>query len=644
MGVAVLETTGGGVTRNPSPRRRSWKLQNEFERVSRALSTLGAGNRTLLRATDELQLLRDMCRVIVDTGGYRMALVAYAQHDDAKSIRVMVGAGVDIRTFDSVNFTWSDSKEGQTVTGTAIRTGEPVVGRHVQTDQMYAGPGYARLRRQAIAEGYVCISALPLRVDGDVLGALVIAAGEEDAFDAREVELLSELANDLTYGIATLRHGIEHKEARAAAVRHAFYDALTGLPNRTLLLEVLEEAIESSKRHGASLALLYLQVGRFHEINKVLGYRSSDSLLQQVGRRLEKAIGGCESLARVGEAQFAVLLPQGCATYATDVAKRLLSALNEPVTVGALSVDARVDIGIALLPLHATDAEELIRRADAAMSQVKRAMGGYAFYTQGQERECTRRLALMGDFHSAIGRGELQLYCQPKIDMKSRRVCGAEALVRWLHPVHGMMATTEFVLLAEQAGMIRPLTNWMLEAVVSQCHAWHAAGTPQAVALNLSVLDLYDPGFVDRVKGLVAESAIPPELLQFELTESAVMADPDSARNTLVALKNMGVKLFIDDYGTGYSSLSYLQKLPVDAIKIDQSFVIPMVASRDSAVIVSSTIELGHNLGLEVVAEGVETQAVWERLLALGCDVAQGYLMSRPIPASQLQAWEQNWS
>jgi EAL domain-containing protein (putative c-di-GMP-specific phosphodiesterase class I) len=249
-------------------------------------------------------------------------------------------------------------------------------------------------------------------------------------------------------------------------------------------------------------------------------------------------------------------------------------------------------------------------------------------------------MALMADLHRAIRHDELSLHYQPKIDIASRRVCGAEVLVRWQHPVHGMVSTQEFIMLVEQAGMITPLTTWVLEAAFRQSHAWQQNGLEQSLAINLSAHDLYDSGLVDRISGLISTWGIDPQRIQFELTESALMADPAGAVETLTRLKRLDVDLFVDDYGTGYSSLSYLQKLPVDGLKIDQTFVTPMATSGDSATIVSSTIELGHNLGLQVVAEGVESDAVWALLAELGCDIAQGYLISKPMPAQQYKAWQ----
>jgi diguanylate cyclase (GGDEF)-like protein len=629
---------------SPNPAVSNQQLLTKLERVNRALRTLGAGNHTLLHASDEQTLLHDMCQVIVETGGYRLASVGYAQHDEQKSIRWMASVGLETAFLETLHYTWGDTELGRTVAATAICTGEPSVARNLLTDPVYAGPAYARMREQAVQEGFASGTAFPLRIDGEVFGALVMAAADPDAFDEEEVRLLGKLAADLAYGIANLRTRIQHREALATIAHLAFYDPLTGLPNRTLLLDLLQKAIQNAEQQHRALALLHLEIGHFHEINKVLGYRAGDQLLQALGQRLARTVKEEELLARVGEAEFALLLPHGGADYAIKVAHRLMTALQEPVEMAGLMLDPRAAIGIALYPDHATDAEALLRRANTAMHEAKPGRRRCALYMGGQEQEFTRRLSLMGDLRRAIAHNELLLYCQPKIHMASRRVYGVEVLVRWQHPVHGMLSTIEFIKLAEQAGLITPLTHWMLNVAFSQRHAWHEAGLELALCINLSAHDLYDPGLVDHLQGLFSTWGIAPELIQLELTESALMEDPDEALKTLTLLKQLGVVLFIDDFGTGYSSLGYLQKLPVNGIKIDQSFVTPMATSHDSAAIVRSIIELGHNLELEVVAEGVESQAVWDCLAALGCDVAQGYLISMPMPAEQFRNWENAWS
>ena len=631
--------TGSGTAIAP----KSGPSTREARRIHRALKTLSAGNRTLLRASDEWQLLDDMCRVIVEHGGYHQACVGYAQHGADKAINWIACAGTEVEWLDALRYNWADTPLGRNATGTAIRTGKPCVARSLLTDPAYADPAYAALRKDARVRGYAAISAFPLRVDGEVIGALAMAAADPESFDPDEVKLLGELADDLGYGIANLRIRVKHHEAEATIARLAYYDPLTGLPNRTRLEEQLEAAMLHAGEQHHALAVLHLEVGRFQEINKVLGYRSGDLLLQEIGRRLADAAGPEEILARVGDAEFALLLPRAGADRAVQVAQRLLAILHEPVEISRLMVDARVGIGIALFPGHASDPHVLLRRANAALHQKKAGRRGYAIYTGGQEQENTRRLALMGDLRRAIEQNELQLYCQPEVNIATGAICGAEALVRWQHPLRGMISTGEFIQLAEHAGLINPLTQWVMESAFSQVHAWQSAGLERALAVNLSAHDLRDQRLADGIRGLFSTWGIRPELIHFELTESALMDDPENALETLTQLKRLDVKLFVDDFGTGYSSLSYLQKLPVDCVKIDQSFVTPMLSSPDSAVIVHSTIELGHNLGLEVVAEGVESQAVWDRLASLGCDVAQGYLVSMPMPASELQDWEHSW-
>jgi diguanylate cyclase (GGDEF)-like protein len=611
---------------------------DELARVNRTLRTVSAGNRTLLRATDEMELLTAMCQVVVDIGGYEMALVGYAFDDPEKTIRHVAAVGADTAFLEVVPATWADNEFGQTAIATTIRTGKPNVARNILTETAFAPlPG---LREQALAKGCAAVTALPLCVEGKVIGALTVLAAEPEAFGPAEVELLSELGSDLSYGIANLRARARHREAEATIKRLAYYDALTGLPNRTLLMQKLERALEAARERNTPLAVLHLELGRFSEINRVLGYARGDELLRELVRRLAGVVARPAIFARLGEAAFGLFLPAVRAEEAIAKAHELVALMEEPVEIAGCMIDTRIGVGIALFPGHGTDAATLVRRANAALHQSNHAYGGFAMYKGGRERDHIRRLRLIGELHRAVREDELQLFCQPKMDIASGAICGVEALVRWQHPEHGLIPPTEFIPLAEQAGTITPLTHWIMNAAFHQSYVWHAAGLCRPMAVNLSAHDLYNPNLIDRVRGLFTTWGLPPELIQFELTESALMADPATALATVSKLKDIGVHLFVDDFGTGYSGLSYLQRLPVDAIKIDQSFVMPMVNNADSAVIVSSTIELGHNLGLKVVAEGVENDAILGRLAALGCDVAQGYLISKPMPSSELQGWE----
>lgn len=608
----------------------------ELARVNRTLRTVSAGTRTLLRATDEMELLNAMCRVVVETGGYRIALVGYALDDPEKSVVHVAGVGADAAFMKVVPRTWADNEFGQTAIATSIRTGKPSVARNILTEAAFAP--LPELREQVRAKGCSSVTALPLNVEGRTIGAMTVLAAEPEAFGPAEVELLGELGEDLSYGIASLRMRERHRAAEATIERLAFYDTLTGLPNRTLLMRELDRMLADARAGNAPVVVLHLALGRFGEINRVLGYASGDQLLLELVRRIAMVLPRGTVFARLGEAEFSVILP-GCASDAIKQARELIALMEVPVAIADGMIDARIGVGIAMFPGHGADAATLVRRAAAALHQSNHAYGGYAMHAGGLERDSHRRLRLIGELHRAVRQHELQLFCQPKVDIGSGAVCGVEALVRWQHPQHGMIPPTDFIPLAEQAGTISPVTHWIMDAAFHQSYLWRQAGLALPIAVNLSAHDLYDPHLLDRVEGLFSTWGLDPELIQFELTESVLMAEPASALKTLCRLKDCGVQLFVDDFGTGYSGLSYLQRLPVDGIKIDQSFVMPMVSNNDSAVIVSSTIELGHNLGLKVVAEGVENDAILGRLAALGCDVAQGYLIGRPMPSAMLQEW-----
>ncbi|MDB5935903.1 MAG: hypothetical protein JWQ01_3247 [Massilia sp.] len=616
----------------------------EQTRLHRVLRTLCSVGHVLLRATDEAQLLRDMCRVIAEQRGYPLVAVGYAQDDPAKTVRWVESVGIDLAVLNSLQISWADSAFGHTSAGTAIRSGKPSVAREIFSDPAYAGPSFAAFRANAIAHHYAAASSFPLVADGVVFGALSLAAAEPDSFDEQEVALLSELAADLSFGIANLQLRQRHAEAESKIARLAYFDSLTGLPNRTFLLEQIERAIDVAASRKHNVALLHLQAGQLEELNAVLGHLSGDQLLTEVARRVAIAAPHGATLARVGEAELALLLPAADADAAVRTAQCLSELTHEPIPVADLMVDASVRVGIALYPSHALSAESLLRRASAARRHARPMQGGHALYAGGQEEQNSRRFELMSDLRRAIEHGELSLCCQPKIAMASRKICGAEALVRWTHTVHGVVPTAEFIGMAEQAGSITPLTNWVLDQAFRQIHDWRQVGFEVPLSINLSAHDLHDPDLIGRVSGLLAKWSVDPRMVQFELTESAVMEDAVGALATLSALKEGGATLFIDDFGTGYSSLSYLQKLPVDGIKIDQSFIIPMIEDSDSDMIVRSTIELAHNLEMTVVAEGVESQPVWDRLASVGCDVAQGYLVSVPMPMRQLPRWHAKWS
>jgi diguanylate cyclase (GGDEF)-like protein len=425
----------------------------------------------------------------------------------------------------------------------------------------------------------------------------------------------------------------------------ALHDALTGLPNRTLFFKHVEQAVVGARRAGLVSAVMIVDLDRFKEINDTLGHHVGDVLLGQVGERLQSVVGAQASVARLGGDEFGVVLGNVLERAEVEgVAAKIVDALEQPFTIANMRLDVGASIGSALFPEHGEDADTLIQRADIAMYAAKAGSGDHLVYSPVHDQHSPERLALVGELREAIGQGRLVLHYQPKVVLGTRQVEGVEALVRWPHPERGLVAPDEFIPLAERTGLIRPLTTVVIEQALAQCRAWQGAGFPMVVAVNLSARILQDVQLPSDVARLLAAAGVEARWLKLELTESMVMEDRVRAVEVLDRLHAMGVSLSIDDFGTGYSSLAYLKRLPVDEIKIDKSFILHMAVDGNDALIARSTVDLGHNLGLRVVAEGVETPEVWSQLEAMGCDIAQGYLISRPLPAEELTRWLTNWA
>jgi diguanylate cyclase (GGDEF)-like protein/PAS domain S-box-containing protein len=427
----------------------------------------------------------------------------------------------------------------------------------------------------------------------------------------------------------------------AEVLRHqALHDGLTGLPNRTLLNDRLRHALQHSSRTLEPVALLVMDLDQFKEVNDALGHDHGDRLLIEMSRRLRRELGEADTIARLGGDEFAVLLTEaGNLAGARHVAGVIEAALEQPFHLGGISLQVNASIGIAVYPDHAVDAETLARRADVAMYTAKRSGGGTAVYSPEHDQSSVRRLALMGELRRAIAEDELTLHYQPVIELATGRVRAVEALVRWEHPVHGLTPPSEFIELAAVSGLIQPLTRWVLEHAIDQLRAWREIGIHLRVAVNLSARNLYDIELAGWLGELLTDRGIDASLLTLEITESELMDDPLYAMEVLGKLKALGVSTSIDDFGTGYSSLAYLKNLPIDELKIDRSFVGSMVDDESDLTIVRSTIDLSHNLGLDVVAEGVENAETLERLAQLGCDRAQGFHLSRPLPPAELTVW-----
>lgn len=453
-------------------------------------------------------------------------------------------------------------------------------------------------------------------------------------------------AGEYRGAIAMLKDVTERKQAEEQLAHQALHDSLTGLPNRNLLHDRLEQAILTGRRERRRLAVLLLDLDRFKEVNDTFGHHYGDLLLKQVGPRLRGALRQSDTVARLGGDEFAILLPS-CADEeaARMTAMKLIAALEAPFVVEGQTLTIAGSMGIVLYPEHGHDVQTLMRRADVAMYAAKRDGEGFGVYALEKDQHSAQRLTLSTQLRQGIHSGELSMFYQPKISLSTRRVVDVEALVRWHHSDRGLLAADLFIPLAEQTGLIRPLSHWVLKAVLSQCRQWREAGLDIGIAVNISMRNLHDPHLPETIAKLLRDSGAPPSALVLEITETALMTNPARTMEVVMQLSRLGLQLSIDDFGTGYSSLAYLKRLPVREIKIDRSFVRDMAHDENDAVIVKSTIDLGHNLGMQVVAEGVESPEALDHLAELGCDMAQGYYMGYPMSPAELDCWlrESRW-
>jgi diguanylate cyclase (GGDEF)-like protein/PAS domain S-box-containing protein len=438
-----------------------------------------------------------------------------------------------------------------------------------------------------------------------------------------------------------LRDVTAAKLAEQEIQRLAYHDEVTGLPNRVAMRCQLDRAIAVEASAFAPLALMVIDVSRFQDIYLTLGPNNSDALLKDVALRIVNALGNNLFLSRLGGSQFAAVLTDASTYEAKPCARAVLKAFEEPFQVAGIHYDISVHIGIAMFPGHASDPVALIRKANVAVFQARQTGSNVVIYNPDDDPYKPERLALLGEFRKAIQNGQIELYCQPKVELRTGDVIGAESLVRWRHPQRGMISPALFVPMVEETDLIHVLTRHMLQASVRQCYNWQREGLHVPLAVNVSPRNLLSHDLVPSLETLLHTWGGSPAWLGLEITESSLITDPDASIAELTTLSGMGFRLFIDDFGTGYSSLSYLTRMPINVIKVDHGFTMRMLEDSRAAAIVKSTIELAHNLGMSVVAEGTSSKEIWDALAEYGCDEAQGYYVAEPFPAADFGMWLQ---
>lgn len=445
---------------------------------------------------------------------------------------------------------------------------------------------------------------------------------------AKETEDLVNAFNEMSRQVHLRQTELEYR---------ALHDSLTSLPNRTLLLDRIEHDIYTAKRESHKLSLLILDLDDFKDVNDTLGHLTGDHLLVEVGGRISQVLRDVDTVARIGGDEFSILLPHTDEEQAIITAKKILSSFNETFAIEGIDISIAASIGIAVYPEHGQDVEALMRYADIAMYVAKRNKLGFDVYNEEEDKHSISRLSMTRDFREAMLNDKLTVDFQPIYDISSNKIIAVEALSRWHHPEHGNVSPDKFIPLAEQTGLINNLTYWVLDKSIAQLSKWDKFGSELLVAVNLSVFSFKDPKFINQVHSILKKYNFPGDKLKLEITESAMMENPLKAIEMLTDLGSMGIKLSIDDFGTGFSSMTYLKQLPVDELKIDKSFVIGLDKDKSNDAIVRSTIDLAHNLGLKVVAEGIETKTVNDLLHKYKCDMAQGFYLSRPMTAEQLE-------
>lgn len=604
------------------------KLAEErIERLNRIYAVLSGINTLIVRAGDQDELLREACRIAVDPGRFRMAWIGLVDRVNAV-VEPVASAGNADDFLAEMPLSLNAAQSGESnLVGQVIRSAETII--HNDVDNAFCPQA---LRRALRERGINSFALVPLILGGEAIGILALYATDTAAFDDDEMRLIDELAGDITFALDYI--------AKAERLNYlAYYDALTGIPNRALFTERLNHKLRTAHGNGTKVALILCDVKRFRLINESFGRQAGDALLREIARRTSNDWPNPDSVARINADCFAGILTdfKDVSTVAHAIEKGLRAATGSAYRIGGKELLISTTAGIALYPADGGDAETLFKNAEAALKKAKLSGDRYLFYQPSMNAKVADTLLLEHKLRKAIDNEEFVLHYQPKLNLATGRISGLEALIRWNDPDNGLIAPGAFIPLLEETGMILAVGAWALRRAIADHVRWRAQGLrPPRVAVNVSAIQLRKTDFVDAVIRAIDESGATDHCLDLEITESLIMEDIEDNIGKLERLRDLNVDIAVDDFGTGYSSLSYLARLPVQCLKIDRSFIFTMTDSAESMNIVSTIISLAHSLKLRVIAEGVETEEQSRLLKQLDCDEIQGYLFSKPVPFEQI--------
>jgi len=613
----------------------------KIQRHIHLYAALSQCNKAIVYSANEEELFLQVCRAAVQFGGMNTAIIGLI---DRETLRVLPVASFGNGTLDLKDFKISASannRYGRGPIGTAIRENRPFWCQDFMND-----PITIPWQKRGKKAGWGASASLPLHQKNVVIGAFVLYSDEVNAFDEAACNLLIEMATDISFALDNFARESQRKLAANEIEHLAFYDPLTSLPNRRLLHDRLQQALTASARHNNHGAVLFIDLDNFKTLNDTMGHNIGDLLLVEAASRLQNCAREGDTVSRLGGDEFVVILeelsdiPSQAAIQAEAVGNKILSSIRLPFSLQGYEYHCSTSIGISLFRNHETTEGDLLQRTDTAMYQAKNAgRNTLRFYDPAMQAALGVRTALGNDLRSAVADNQLRLYYQMQVN-QSGHILGAEVLIRWQHPLRGLVSPVEFIPLAEEMGLIVPIGLWVLETACTQLKSWEPDPLARhlVLAVNVSARQFYQPDFVEQVIALLRKFAIDPSRLKFELTETIVMDDIEDTIAKMHTLKQYGVHFSMDDFGTGYSSLSSLTQLPLDQLKIDQSFVRNIGVKHTDAVIVQTIIGMAHNLEMEVIAEGVETEEQRAFLEQHGCQLYQGYLFSKPVPIGEFEA------